>query len=69
MSRVSFVGCTTLPLFLLVSADGTFKMLMPEMYCRGTAEIFSKSGGRRREGTGAEQLLKETRDGVKQHQN
>lgn len=59
--------CTTRPLFVS-SADGTFKMLMPEMYCRALQKYF-KVRRKEAKGTDAEQVLKEVRDGVKRHQN
>lgn len=50
------------------SADGTFKMLMPEMYC-GALQKYFKVRSKEAKWTDAEQVLKEVRGGVKQHQN
>lgn len=59
----SLSHCTTLSPFVS-SADGTFKMLMPNMYCKALQKYF-KVRRKEAKGTDAEQVLKEVRDGVK----
>lgn len=46
------------------SADGTLKMLMPNLYCKALQKYF-KVRRKEAKGTDAEQVLKEVRDGVK----
>lgn len=63
MCCVLLVRWSLLPLhhpatFCVSSADGTFKMLMPEMYCRALQKYF-KVRRKEAKGTDAEQVLKE----------
>lgn len=58
-----FYHCTTQSPFVS-SSDGTFKMLMPNTYCKAVHEYF-KVRSKEEKGTDAEQVLKEVQDGVK----
>lgn len=58
-----FYHCTVESPFVTF-ADGTLKMLMPNLYCKALQKYF-KVRRKEAKGTDAEQVLKEVRDGVK----